>query len=84
MSTVTSMNVVIKKSIIRNSITVSNIMADISKNKPKGQKAKNTKFMVFNATICQLYHGGQFHLWRKPEYQEKTTDQSQVTDKLRI
>jgi hypothetical protein len=25
---------------------------------------------------------GQFYLWRKPEYPEKTTDLSQVTDKL--
>ena len=30
-------------------------------------------------TIFQLYHGGQFHRCRKPEYGEKTTDLSQVT-----
>jgi hypothetical protein len=30
----------------------------------------------------QLYRGGQFYWWRKSEYPEKTTDLSQVTDKL--
>ena len=41
---------------------------------------------MFNvATIFQHISknlGGQFYWWRKPEYQEKTADQSQVTDKL--
>ena len=34
------------------------------------------------STIIQLYHSGQFYYLRKPVYPYKTTELSQVTDKL--
>ena len=34
------------------------------------------------SAIFQLYHGSQFYWWRKSEDPEKTTDMSQITDKL--
>ena len=34
------------------------------------------------SAIFQLCRGGQFYWWRKPKDSEKTTDLSQVTDKL--
>jgi len=39
---------------------------------------------MFNATFnnISVITGGQFFVWRKPEYPERTTDLSLVTDKL--
>ena len=37
--------------------------------------------MVFNATVFQVYGGGQFYWWMKREYPDKTIN-LQVTDKL--
>jgi cytochrome b561 len=39
--------------------------------------------MMLNATFNDISdRGGQFYWWRKLGYPEKTTDLSQVTDKL--
>jgi hypothetical protein len=35
-----------------------------------------------HSTIFPLYRGSQFYWWMKPEYPDKITDLSQVTDKF--
>ena len=40
--------------------------------------------LIPHSKIFQLYHGEEFYWWKTQEYLEKTTDLSQVTDKLNV
>jgi hypothetical protein len=41
---------------------------------------RSVHFSLNYSTIHQLYRGGKLYWWRKPEYPEKNTDLSKVTE----
>jgi hypothetical protein len=43
---------------------------------------QKSRMWTTNYIYHQLYRGDRFYWWRKPKYPEKTTDLSQVADKL--
>jgi hypothetical protein len=45
-------------------------------------RLKSYVLLVFKSVILYLYHDCYFYWWGKPEYPKKTTDLSQVTDKV--
>ena len=50
----------------------------------RAQQKEGLGLWYLTPTIFQLYRGCQFNWWRKPEYPEKPTDLSQVTNKIHI
>jgi len=50
---------------------------------PGYEKIDLNKIRLFQQYFIYIV-GGQFYWWSKPEYPEKTTDLSQVTDKLNV
>jgi hypothetical protein len=54
------------------------------RNSPNTRQEIGDRAIEFNATFNNIsfIFGGQFYWWSKQEYQEKTTDLPQVTNKL--